>query len=74
MNEETVKVRCWLIEEREKAILISMLPPDKNVEHFNIWLPRSQLEHISKEPALSNGWRECIITMPLWLAENKKLI
>lgn len=74
--KEPMKVRCWIIEQRDKAIKVSKLPPDRlstDTMDF-IWLPRSQLEHISKDPPLPNGWIPAIITMPEWLAEEKKLV
>jgi len=70
-NEEMVKVRCLLIEERPKALLIRQAGSGYVKE---AWIPKSILEHISKEMPDKNGWRECVITMPLWLAEQKRLI
>lgn len=50
------------MEEREKAICVS-----EDGGKTKIWLPKSQIEYEDKGSGLVN------ITIPLWLASEKKL-
>lgn len=71
---ETIKLRLFEVEKRDKAILFSKVP-DSNRGMNTVWLPRSQIEHITRRPDPNGGkWPECEVTIPEWLAEEKGLI
>jgi len=72
MSNEPIKIRCWIAGSTDKAYQVSKTPQDRS--HILVWIPRSQLEHVSKEPAKPGEWQEATITMPLWLAEDKDLV
>lgn len=72
MRDETTKIRLWELKRTEKAILFQTMPPgDKTARQ--IWLPRSQIEHISHDLPLPNGVKPCTVTIPLWLSEKNEL-
>ena len=71
-DNDTVLVRVWIIKETPKAILISTLPANMP-EARKIWLPRSQMTHISKDPAIEGEFRPANITLKAWLAEQHEL-
>jgi hypothetical protein len=65
-DDETRITDMLLIEERERAIKIRK----GNIE---AWLPRSCIT-ISKDPIVAGAaFRSISVTMPDWLAEEKKL-
>ena len=64
-QKEVIDVDMLLLAETEKAILVSDTDDDKD----KIWLPKSQVEFT---PATSKGITT--VTLPVWLAHNKKLI
>lgn len=69
MSDGSERHRLWFIRETEKAYLYTKVPPDRMRQRDDeIWIPKSQVEHRSKQP---NGLHE--ITIPTWLAENKGL-
>jgi hypothetical protein len=70
---EATSVKCWIVHETEKALLVSKTPPERGTEN-TVWIPRSMIEHSTKHPPLSNGWRPAIIKMEEWVAEDKGLI
>lgn len=66
---ETRKVCLFFIRETEKARLYSTVPPERGqTKDTEIWLPRSQIEHTSKDPSGMH-----IVTIPEWLADKKGL-
>lgn len=69
---DTITVRCWIIQERPNALLVSKLPQDRQGKE-QAWLPRSVLEHITRMPEVPGQWREALIKMPEWLAIEKGL-
>lgn len=71
MANETTKVRLWQIEYRATAIKFSTAPPGGNGR--TLWLPRSQIEHISRDMALQNGWIPATVTLQIWLATKENL-
>jgi hypothetical protein len=70
---ETIKVRVWQVDSTEKAYLFSTTPKLHRAG-IKSWVPRSQIEHVSRRVSQPNEWQECVITIPLWLAEAKKLL
>lgn len=66
---ETEKHRLWFIRETASARGYSKVPPERRPTHEDlVWLPRSQIEHTSKEPSGIH-----IVTIPEWLARAKGL-
>jgi hypothetical protein len=55
-------------------MLVSLTPKERDPNPKGIWLPKSQIEHISRTPGLAGEWDEVVLTMPEWLAEKKGLI
>lgn len=69
-DREPALVRCEILEERERSIHI--LQRQARGGEKREWLPRSQLEHISKRKNEEGKW-EADIEMPEWLADEKGL-
>lgn len=67
-----MKLRLFQIEVRERAIKFSKTPPG-NREQDILWIPRSVIEHVSRDKALENGWRPCEVTVEDWFAEKNDL-
>jgi hypothetical protein len=67
-GSELCQVKCTIIDDsRDTALQIEQRQArDSKVV---VWIPRSQVEHISKRP----GHMNTIIEMPLWLVEAKRL-
>lgn len=72
MTQETTKVRLWQLQARESAIQFSTMPPGDQSGRL-IWLPRSQILHVSRDAPLPGGWVPCTVDLPLWLAEARDL-
>ena len=69
---ETTTVRVFIINETAKAILVSTLPVgDPNAR--KIWIPKSQMTHISKDIHHEGEFRPANITLRSWLAEQHEL-
>lgn len=66
------KVVLWQIGGTEKAYLFSTMPKGDKTGH-SIWLPRSQIKHISREGAKANEWPKCVVEMADWLIEKHEL-
>jgi len=64
-----MKIRLWFIRETNLARLYSQLPPNRNpgVED-QVWIPRSVVEHTSKEPSGLH-----IVTVADWFADKNNL-
>ena len=68
------KVVLWQIKSTEKAYLFRTLPlADKLGKE--IWIPISQIKHISREGQLAGGGGEvkCIVEVAEWLADKHDL-
>jgi hypothetical protein len=74
MNNETTKVRLYIINRTEKAMCVSKVPKDKAENSQGTWLPKSIMEHVSYSPPQVNEWQECVITMPEWIADKRGLL
>lgn len=61
-----VRVTCTLLSETPAAIRVEQ-------DGVAVWVPRSQLMHISKKPVGENGRQIAEVDMPRWLAEAKEL-
>ena len=74
MSNHCISLRCWQIKGTDKALCISMLPKDRAPNATGIWIPKSMLEHASRQPPKVNEWQEIEIKIPEWFAEKKGLI
>ena len=71
----TCNVKCYQVGGTPAAMLVTLLPKERNQNPKGIWVPKSVIEHISRTPAAKLGeWDEVLITLPEWLAEKKGLI
>jgi hypothetical protein len=73
MSKESVEVwDVMLIASTDKAYLI------RNVENEEVWVPKSQVEHIEFGRDLKENGKSVKeitrMTMPEWIAEKKGLI
>lgn len=71
-SSDAIKVHCWQVGKSDKAYLFSTTPKN-NREGKQAWVPRSMIEHVTRFAAQPNEWQECVVTMPLWMAEQKGL-
>ena len=76
MNAAVMTVRLWFTgQETEAARLYCKLPKSRNPEKSDeVWLPLSQIEHVTRYPAKPNEWPEHVVTIPEWLAQNHDLL
>ena len=68
MRSDLVDLLLFEHHRTAAAVLVS----DDGEEKSAVWLPLSQVE-IESKPA-KVGAREVIVTMPQWLAEQKRLV
>lgn len=69
---EPARVECIILEEREKSLHVRQEQPRGG--NVDVWLPRSQLEHISKDGKdKETGHVKARIEMPEWLADQNNL-
>jgi hypothetical protein len=61
-----VKVNCLLVHETQDGVLICQ-------RQRSSWIPRSQIQHISKCSTEDSGSVDTIVTMPCWFAEEEEL-
>lgn len=67
------KVVLWQMRATEKAYLFSTLPKD-DPHNRVIWIPRSQIKHISREPKIKpDDLEKCIVDVAEWLADKHDL-
>jgi hypothetical protein len=71
-QSEIIKLRLWEIGGTEKAYLFSSTPKDGR-DGNKVWIPKSQIEHITRQAPKVNEWRECVVSLPLWIAERNGL-
>lgn len=56
----------------EKAYKFSKTPPERDADE--VWIPKSQIEHLTRRAPDGRDWVECEVTIPEWLALEKGLI
>lgn len=72
MSAEPAMVRCIILEEREISLHIEQ--EQARGATLRVWIPRSQLDHISKRGSSKTGFGvDATIEMPEWLANDKGL-
>lgn len=69
---DTIKLRLWQMAATDAAVKFSKTPPDRVPDE--VWIPRSQIEHITRRPAALGVWPECEVTIEEWIAEKKGLL
>ncbi len=67
----SAKFRCCILKESEKALLVRQEIPNR--APVETWIPRSQCDHISKEPRTDGEPVAATITCADWLMEKKGL-
>ncbi len=72
LNREPVKAVCWEVGATPAAYLFSTKPKGQGGRQS--WVPRSLVDHVTRFPAGPGEWRQCQVTMPMWLAEQKGLL
>lgn len=72
MSDEYRRVRLWQVRQTDKAILFETLFGDPKSRQ--VWVPRSQMQHISRNaPLVPGGAQECLVTLSEWFAEKENL-
>lgn len=69
--EETTKVRLWQVRKTDGAILFNTMPPGEPGKQ--VWIPRSQIHHVSRDLPLPDGLIPCTVELNLWLANKHGL-
>ena len=64
-------IKCRIMRETEMGVLIRQTID--GLGSREVWIPRSQCEHLSKGPMQPDGSRDATITMAGWLAEQHSL-
>ena len=49
MNDSTITLKLWQVSGTDKAYLFSTTPAESR-EGFKVWIPISQIEHITRRP------------------------
>jgi hypothetical protein len=62
-----VDVRVYLMHDKPEKKAIAVRDPTKPHGEW-IWLPRSQIEYVKREPGI------VVVTLPDWLAEKNGLV
>lgn len=74
MSQETITLTLYQVKQTEKAYLFSTQPAGAhNRKEEQHWIPKSQIEHISRDKSLGDAWPKCEVRMTLWIAEQKGL-
>lgn len=68
----TVEVKCRIVRETERALLIQQPLPDQHGTR-ECWIARSECHHISKGPLGADGSRDGTVRMSAWLAQVNAL-
>lgn len=68
-NSDLTDVMVTVHAETKLAILVS----DDGDERHGVWLPKSQVE-IAPAPGVGSSRSIVLVTLPIWLAENKGLV
>jgi len=66
-----MNVKLWEISSTERAIEFSTLP--KGDGGRTVWVPRSQIRHISRDRSNSGEWPTCLVDVEDWLVEKEEL-
>ena len=70
--KDTRKVILWQVGGTEKAYLFSTFPKgDANAKQ--IWIPKSLICHISRDPVRPNEWQRCTVEVEEWFLDKNEL-
>lgn len=69
-----IELRLWIIRQTDMAYLFSRTPQDRDPTNPGSWVPRSHCQRITKMAEVPGQWRECLVTLPDWVAEQKGLL
>lgn len=72
MSDEYRRITLWQVASTDKAYLFATLPKSYP-KHRTIWIPRSVISHISRNPTPANEWPQCIVDVADWFAEKQDL-
>jgi len=64
MRDDMRLVRLWQIRATDAAILFCTMPPGDGGQE--VWIPRSLMGHVSRDPVLPCGWRPCNVEVAEW--------
>ena len=67
-KDEKVQVRCEMRTVQKKTIAVWAWKYTEQYDEQWVWLPRSQ---VTWRYADENVRRNCVVEMPLWLAEDR---
>lgn len=67
MKANFTRVVLWEQRRTDKAVLFTTLP-DGDPDAREVWIPLSQIDHISKNPS-----GECLVDIADWLVEKNEL-
>lgn len=68
----TRKVVLWQIGKTDKAYKFSTLTPG-DAGAKDIWIPRSLIHHVSRDPAPEGQAPRCTCEIEEWFLDNKEL-
>ena len=68
MNNHTL--RMWLIRENDRSILVASAA---SLPKREIWLPRSLIDRLSKQPQEPNAYQPIEFTLPEWKVDLMNL-
>lgn len=71
-EDDTVELDLWIVKETAAAVLFAL--SDVSPEDELVWIPKSQIEHLSKEAPDKRGWRQCTAEIREWIAQEKGLV
>ena len=65
-------IRLFEVAKTDKAYLFSTTPKSGR-DGKQVWVPKSIIEHLHREPPVVGEWKECHVRLPLWFCEKEKL-
>ena len=68
-----MKLTMYQAGGTDAAYLFSTTPRDQKHAGFQVWIPKSQINHISRRAPIAGQWTECEVTMSDWIAKQKGL-
>ena len=68
-----MKIRLWLLDDdpAKGAVRYSRTPQSRGMN--TVWVPRSLIEHRTKQPPKDGEWAEHVVTIADWFCEKEKL-
>jgi len=66
-----MNVKLWEIRRTAKAVLFSTMPNGEGGRE--VWVPLSQINHISKDKLDRHGWIPSLVEVSDWFGEKEEL-